>query len=72
MAAVIGEKYQLQSAYRDISQNFAGMQRYDSAYAYLEKSRQLIQSIYATGNGYQISLMQTLYEMEKRTWKLPA
>ena len=67
LAAAMGEKYQLQSAYRDIAQNFEALKQFDSAYIYLEKSRHLIQSIYATENSYQISLMQTLYDTEKKS-----
>lgn len=66
MATASGEKYQLQSAYRDIAQNFAGLGQFDSAYTYLEKSRHLIQSIYAIENSRQIGLMQTLYDTEKK------
>ncbi|WEK34603.1 MAG: tetratricopeptide repeat protein [Candidatus Pseudobacter hemicellulosilyticus] len=66
MALATGEKYQLQSAYRDISENFAGMGQFDSAYIYLEKSRELVQTIYKLENSHQISLMQTLHGMEKQ------
>lgn len=66
LAVITGEKYQLQSAYRDIAQNFEGLQQFDSAYYYLEKSRQLVQSIYGLENSYQISVLQTLYDTEKK------
>jgi tetratricopeptide (TPR) repeat protein len=66
LALLTGEKYQLQSAYRDIAQNFEGLKQYDSAYHYLEKSRQLVQSIYSLENSYQISVLQTLYDTEKK------
>lgn len=66
LALMTGEKYQLQSAYRDIAQNFEGMKQYDSAYYYLEKSRQLVQSIYSLENSYQIGVLQTLYDTEKK------
>lgn len=58
--------YQLQSAYRDMGQNFAMMQQHDSAYQYLEKSRALVQQIYAAENGQQIALQQTMYDTEKK------
>ncbi len=70
MADATGEKYQLQSAFRDIAQNFAGMQQFDSAYHYLEMSRHLIQSIYSTESSFQISLMQTLYDTEKKNTEI--
>ena len=60
------EKYQLQSAYRDIAQNFAALNQYDSAYAYLEKSRQLIQTIYTRENANQLGLLQTIHETDKK------
>lgn len=66
MAAANGEKYQLQSAYRDIAQNFVGLKQMDSAYIYLEKSRALVQSIYSQENSYQISVLQTLYDTERK------
>lgn len=66
MALSAGEKYQLQSAYRDIAQNFNWLGQFDSAYIYLEKSRHLVQSIYAMENSNQISLLQTVYETEKK------
>ncbi|MET0466357.1 MAG: tetratricopeptide repeat protein [Chitinophagaceae bacterium] len=66
LAILTGEKYQLQSAYRDIAQNFEGIKQYDSAYHYLEKSRQLVQSIYSLENSYQIGVLQTLYDTEKK------
>lgn len=60
------EKYQLQSAYRDIAQNFAAFRQYDSAYHYLEKSRQLIQTIYTRENARQLSLLQTIHETDRK------
>jgi tetratricopeptide (TPR) repeat protein/DNA-binding CsgD family transcriptional regulator len=66
LALANGEKYQLQSAFRDMAQCFAAMRRYDSAYAYLDKSRQLIQSIYTIQSSYQTSLQQTIYDTEKK------
>lgn len=66
LAIITGEKYQLQSAYRDISQNFLGIGLADSAYTYLEKSRELVQAIYSIENSYQIGVLQTLYDTEKK------
>ncbi|WP_290706520.1 tetratricopeptide repeat protein [Flavihumibacter sp. CACIAM 22H1] len=60
------EKYQLQSAYRDMAQNFAALHQYDSAYNYLEMSRRLIQEIYAKENAQQVSLLQTIHETDKK------
>lgn len=66
LAETTGEKYQLQSAYRDIAQNFVALKQFDSAYYYLEKSRHLVQSIYSQENSYQISVLQTLNDMDKK------
>ncbi len=61
------DKYQLQSAYRDIGECFQAMGRMDSAYAYLEKSRELVQEIYTSDNQRQIALLQTLYAFDQQT-----
>jgi DNA-binding CsgD family transcriptional regulator len=66
LALQTAEKYQLQSAYRDIAQNFAALKQFDSAYAYLEMSRQLIQSIYTRENANQLGLLQTIHETDKK------
>lgn len=66
LAEAMQEKYQLQSACRDMGQNFAAMGDYDSAYYYLEKSRQLIQEIYAADNSRQIAMFQTLYDTARK------
>lgn len=60
------EKYQLQSAYRDIGENYFALGMADSAYIFLEKSRELVQEIYTADNQKQIALMQTLYESERK------
>jgi DNA-binding CsgD family transcriptional regulator len=61
------DKYQLQSACRDIGECFYALGRMDSAYAYLEKSRELVQEIYTSDNQRQIAVLQTLYEFEQKT-----
>ncbi len=66
LAKLTGEKYQLQSGYRDMAQAFFALNKFDSAYLCLEKSRDLVQSIYATDNSHQIAIMQTLYDTEKK------
>jgi tetratricopeptide (TPR) repeat protein len=60
------DKYQLQSAYRDLGESFQAIGKYDSAYLYLEKSRELVQEIYTGDNQKQIALMQTMYEFEQK------
>lgn len=60
------DKYQLQSAYRDMAESFEAMGNMDSAYVYLEKSRELVQDIYTADNQKQIALLQTVYEFEQK------
>jgi len=68
MALALAEqdKYQLQSAFRDMAECFQMMGKMDSAYHYLEKSRELVQEIYTGDNQKQIALMQTMYEFEQK------
>jgi tetratricopeptide (TPR) repeat protein/DNA-binding CsgD family transcriptional regulator len=60
------DKYQLQSAYRDMSECFQALGKPDSAYHYLEKSRELVVEIYTADNQRQIALLQTLYAVEQK------
>jgi tetratricopeptide (TPR) repeat protein/DNA-binding CsgD family transcriptional regulator len=64
------DRYQLQSAYRDMSECFEAMNRLDSAYFYLEKSRELVQEIYTAENQKQIALLQTVYEFEQKNTEI--
>jgi tetratricopeptide (TPR) repeat protein/DNA-binding CsgD family transcriptional regulator len=66
MASDEQDKYQLQSAFRDMAECFEAMGNQDSAYAYLEKSRELVQDIYTADNQKQIALLQTVYEFEQK------
>jgi DNA-binding CsgD family transcriptional regulator len=66
LAIVEQDKYQLQSAFRDIGECFQAMNKLDSAYYYLEKSRELVQEIYTSDNQKQIALLQTMYEFEQK------
>ena len=61
-----GEIYQLSSAYRDIAKTYKLMNRPDSAYEYIERSRNLVDDIYAAENNRQIALLQTLYDVERK------
>jgi DNA-binding CsgD family transcriptional regulator len=60
------DKYQLQSAYRDMGECFMAMGNPDSGYHYLELSRDLVQEIYTADNQRQIALLQTLYAVEQK------
>lgn len=66
MAEQKGELYQLSAALRDIAKTYRLMNRPDSAYEYIERSRNLTNDIYARENNRQIALLQTLYEVERK------
>ena len=61
-----GELYQLSAALRDMAKTYRLLQQPDSAYTYIEQSRDLTDSIYAAENTRQITLLQTLYEVERK------
>lgn len=66
MASEEQDKYQIQGACRDMAECFEALGNLDSAYAYLEKSRELVQDIYTADNQKQIALLQTVYEFEQK------
>ncbi|ADB38417.1 tetratricopeptide repeat protein [Spirosoma linguale] len=61
-----GERYQLSAALRDIAKTFKLLNQPDSAYSYIEQSRDLTDEIYAAANNRQITLLQTLYDVERK------
>lgn len=61
-----GELYQLSAALRDIAKTYRLLNQPDSAYAYLERSRDLVDAIYAAENTRQITLLQTLFDIERK------
>ncbi|MVM29230.1 tetratricopeptide repeat protein [Spirosoma sp. HMF4905] len=61
-----GELYQLSAALRDIAKTYRLVNQPDSAYSYLERSRDLVDAIYAADNTRQITLLQTLYDVERK------
>lgn len=66
MAQQKKELYQLSAALRDIAKSFRLMNRLDSAYNYIERSRDITDEIYGIENNRQITLLQTLYEVERK------
>lgn len=66
LALATQEKYQLQSAYRDIALNYNFMGRNDSAFRYLLLSRDLVQDLYSSENSKQITLLQSLHDTERK------
>lgn len=67
MAFATNEKYQLNSAYRDVAKCFHLLGQDDSAYHYMELSRNLFQEIYTEDNNKQITLLQALYDTERKS-----
>ncbi len=61
-----GELYQLSASYRDIAKTYQLLNQSDSAYKYIELSRDLTDEIYAAESNRQISLLQTLYDVERK------
>ncbi|AKD58432.1 hypothetical protein SD10_09855 [Spirosoma radiotolerans] len=60
------ERYQLSAALRDIAKTFRLLNQPDSAYKYIELSRDLTDEIYAIENNRQITLLQTLFDVERK------
>ena len=61
-----GERYQLSAAYRDLAKTYRLLNQPDSAYEYIERSRDLVDDIYAADNNRQITLLQTLFDVERK------
>lgn len=66
LAQTNGERYQISSAYNDISKAYNLLARNDSAFHYLTLSRSLLNDIYSEESNKQLALLQTLYEIEKK------
>ncbi|UHG92514.1 tetratricopeptide repeat protein [Spirosoma oryzicola] len=66
MAQQKKELYQLSAALRDIAKTYRLMHQPDSAYSYIERSRDLTDEIYAVESNRQIALLQTLYNVERK------
>lgn len=61
-----GERYQLSAALRDIAKAYRLLNQPDSAYKYIELSRGLTDEIYAAENNRQITLLQSLFDVEHK------
>lgn len=66
LANTLNQYYQLASAYRDLSRTFGLMGRYDSAYYYSEAGRDIFVDIFSEDNKKQLTILQTLFEMEQK------
>lgn len=66
LAERTASQYHLASAYRDVARTFELLKQFDSAYRYNERSRELIEVIYSSANNQQITLLETIYEVEQK------
>lgn len=66
LALALHEQHQLAGAYRDLAKahHLAGTN--DSAYLYLELSRQHLLETYSDENSKQVALLQSVYDIEKK------
>lgn len=60
------EEYQLSSAYRDIAKAYNLLGRNDSAFYYLELSRENLLTIYSRESSKQLSILQAMYDTGKK------
>jgi len=64
------DKYQQNSAMRDLSKCYNLLGKNDSAYLYLERSRDLMQEIYTVETSRQTAVLQSYYDAEKRNTEI--
>jgi tetratricopeptide (TPR) repeat protein len=66
LALDLHEQHQLAGAYRDIAKAHRLAGTNDSAYYYLELSRQFLLQTYSDENSKQVALLQSVYDIEKK------
>src|SRR5690554_6693873 len=66
LAKAMNEQYQLASAYRDLAKTFSIIGANDSAFYYSEASRKIQVNIYSEDNAKQLTVLQTLFELEQK------
>jgi len=64
------EQYQLSGAYKDMAKIYNLLGNNDSAYYYLEASRQHLLGIYSRESSKQVALLQTMYDIEKKNHEI--
>jgi DNA-binding CsgD family transcriptional regulator len=64
------DKYQQNSALRDLAKCFNLLELNDSAYLYLERSRSLMQDIYSSEISRQTAVLQYYYDTEKKNTEI--
>ena len=70
LASRLKDKYQLSSAYKDLSKIYGLVGDYDNAYKNLEIGRNLYQDMYAEDASRQLELFQTLFEIERKNHEI--
>ncbi|MVT07391.1 tetratricopeptide repeat protein [Chitinophaga tropicalis] len=66
LAMELNEQRQMSGAYRDIGKAYHLMGQDDSAFVYLEQSREYLLDTYSDENSKQVALLQTVYDIEKK------
>lgn len=66
LARKVNEPYQVSGAYRDMAKSYHLLGNNDSAYYYLELSRNHLLDIYSKESSKQVALLQTMYDLEKK------
>jgi len=66
IAISIKDKYQISSAYKDLSKIYSGLKDYLNAYKNLELGRTIYEDMYKSETARQVSLMQSLFQMERK------
>lgn len=66
LARKLNQKYQLRSAYRDISQTYFLLNDFKNAYTYLDSSYLAYSEVYNSETAQQIARMQAIYETQEK------
>ncbi|WP_218779811.1 tetratricopeptide repeat protein [Hymenobacter crusticola] len=66
LALKTGEHHQLSGAYNDLAKTFSLLGQHDSAYYYAAWSRKYQAAIYSATTNQQLTLLQTLYNLEHK------
>ena len=66
LATRLNDQYQVVSAYKDLSKAFNQSGQYQEAYDNLEKGRNLYEEMYGQETQRQLTLLQTLFELERK------
>lgn len=70
LALKTGEQHQLSGAYNDIAKGFTLLGQPDSAFYYLNLSRQYLKEIYSVEGNKQLALLQTMYDLERKNGEI--